>query len=75
MRSMKASNTQRHSHTGVMEHETNQRREMKSFNQLTFYDLLEPGMKGRKNSIKMGGNERSKSRTSRYTNFETQPYF
>jgi len=29
MRSMKANNTEQHSHTGVMEHETNQRREMK----------------------------------------------
>lgn len=28
-----------------------------NFNQLTFYDLLEPGMKGRKNCIKMGDNE------------------
>jgi len=28
-------------------------------------------MKGRKNGIKMGENEKSKSRTSRYTNFET----
>jgi len=28
MRSMKANNTERHSHTGVMEHDTYQRREM-----------------------------------------------
>jgi hypothetical protein len=41
-----------------------------SFIQLTFCDLLEPGIKDRKSSIEMGDNERSKSRTSGYMNLK-----